>query len=110
MTSQFAEEDRELPVELPTASEARALVAGSAQVFITIDAEGTYYVDGQSLDTPALQAMLRGIVANHSQSPSVKIRADRRTECQALIKAMNLCSKLGIVDYSVATSSTGRTQ
>ena len=108
VTSQYAEEDRELSVVLPTASEAQPLVSRPAQVIVSIDANGTYYVDGQLLGSDDLQRLLEQVVANHPLPPSVNIRADHRTECQALVRVMNLCNQVGILDYSVATSGGGR--
>lgn len=107
MAIRFAEEDRELDVVPPTANEARPLVVLPKQIFVSIDKDGTYYLEGQPLDTEALEVALRQVVANNPSNPSVKIRGDQRSECRSLVAVMNLCNKVGIVDYSVATSSKG---
>ena len=107
VASRFAEEDRELDVVLPTASEAQPLVVQPRQVFVNIDQEGTFYLGGEHLDSQGLELALKRVLANNPAHPSVKIRADRRSECQSLITVMNLCNRVGILDYSVTTSSEG---
>ena len=50
VATRFAEEDRELDVELPTASEAQPLTVKPKEVFVNVDQEGSYYVGGHMLD------------------------------------------------------------
>ena len=44
VATRFAEEDRELDVVLPTASEAQPLVVQPQQIFVNIDQDGTFYL------------------------------------------------------------------
>ena len=110
VSTRFAEEDRELDVVLPSASEALPLVVKPKQVFVNIDQDGTYFVEGKQLRDDGLETTLRQIVANHPHDSSVKIYADRQTRCQSLITVMNLCNRVGILDYSVTTSTKGGSQ
>ena len=111
VATRFAEEDHELDVVLPTASEAQPLVVQPQQIFVNIDQDGTYFLGGQLLEPNQLEMALRQIVANNPANSSVKIRADQRSHCQSLITVMNLCNQVGILDYSVTTSiQTGGSQ
>ena len=104
VATRFAEEDRELDVVLPTASEAQPLVVQPQQIFVNIDQDGTFYLGGEHLDSKQLEMALRQNAANNPANMSVKIRADQRSDCQSLITVMNLCNQVGILDYSVTTS------
>ena len=104
VATRFAEEDRELDVVLPTASEAQPLVVQPQQIFVNIDQDGTFYLGGEHLDSQQLEMALRQNAANNPANMSVKIRADQRSDCQSLITVMNLCNQVGIFDYSVTTS------
>ncbi|MCH2129001.1 MAG: biopolymer transporter ExbD [Pirellulaceae bacterium] len=104
VATRFAEEDRELDVVLPTASEAQPLVVQPQQIFVNIDQDGTFYLGGEHLDSQQLEMALRQNAANNPANMSVKIRADQRSDCQSLITVMNLCNQVGILDYSVTTS------
>ena len=104
VATRFAEEDRELDVVLPTASEAQPLVVQPQQIFVNIDQDGTFYLGGEHLDSQQLEMALRQNAANNPANMSVKIRADQRSDCQSLITVMNLCNQVGILDCSVTTS------
>jgi len=108
VATRFAEEDRELDVVLPTASEAQPLVVQPQQIFVNIDQDGSYFLGGKHLSADQLETALRELVANNPANSSVKIRADHRSHCQMLITVMNLCNQVGILDYSVTTSVQGR--
>ena len=107
VATRFAEEDRELDVVLPTASEAQPLVVQPQQIFVNIDQHGIFYMDSRHLDEEQLELALKKVAANNPAHPSVKIRADHRSECQSLITVMNLCNRAGILDYSVTTAGNG---
>ena len=52
VATRFAEEDQELDVLLPSAADAKPLVAKPKLLFVNIDDQGRYYFDGamQSVD------------------------------------------------------------
>ena len=58
VATRFAEVERELPVALPQASEARPISARPSELFINIDAAGTYFVTGQIVSLAELDAKL----------------------------------------------------
>ena len=105
VATRFAEEDRELDVELPTASEAQPLTVKPKEVFVNVDQEGSYYVGGHMLDADGVEAVLQQAVVNNPASQSVIIRADRTVEFQAVVTVMNLCNKVGVADYKLSTAN-----
>lgn len=105
VASQFAEEERSLEVVLPSASEARPLTATPTEVFVNIDHEGKYFVDGRIMQIDEVEAVLRQAVANNPANQSVIIRADKRVPFDAVVGVMNACNKVGARDYKVTTAN-----
>ena len=103
VVSRFAQEDRELDVILPSASEARPLTARPKEVFVNIDQQGRYFVEGNILEEPEVEAYLVRAARDNPLGQSVVIRADKRVQFDSVVVVMNLCNKAGIRDYTVTT-------
>ena len=103
VVSRFAQEDRELDVILPSASEARPLTARPKEVFVNIDQQGRYFVEGNILEDPEVEAYLLRAARDNPLGQSVVIRADKRVQFDSVVVVMNLCNKAGIRDYTVTT-------
>ncbi len=103
VTTQFAQEDYELAVVLPAASEAQPLIAEPKELFVNIDRQGDYVVDGRVMTRDEVEEVLRQAVANNPVNQSVVIRADKRVEFDYVVAIMNLCNRTGVRDYSVTT-------
>lgn len=103
VTTRFAQEDYELAVVLPSASEAQPLMVEPKELFINVDRQGNYVVDGQIMVRDEVEEVLRQAVANNPVNQSVVIRADKRVEFDHVVAIMNLCNRTGVRDYSVTT-------
>lgn len=103
VATRFAEEERELDVMLPEASEAQPLTVQPRELFINIDREGRYFVTGKTLSLDQLHHVLKTAWVNNPGSQSVVIRADRRCLWDSVVAAMNACNKAHIHDYRVTT-------
>jgi len=103
VATRFAEEEREMDVQLPDASEAQPLTSKPRELFINIDEKGRYYVTGKILTLPALESVLKQARNNNPGRASVVIRADKRVTWQYVVSAMNACNKARIRDYRVTT-------
>jgi len=103
VASKFAEQERELDVLLPSASEAQPLIDKPREVFINVDAEGRYFVTGKFVTLDELHPVLNRAWVNNPGRVSVVIRADKRCRWQYIVSAMNACRKAHIRDYRVAT-------
>jgi biopolymer transport protein ExbD len=108
VASKFAEDERELNIVLPHASEARPLTARPEVLFVNVDREGHYVIDRQTLNAQALEARLKQASANNPGRQTVEIRADRRCLWEFVVEVMNLCNKAGIRDYRVTTTALER--
>jgi len=101
VATKFAEEERELDVLLPDASEAQPLTSKPRELFINIDADGRYFVRGEILTLDELYAALKLAWVNNPGRASVIIRADKRCSWQYVVAAINLCLKANIRNYRV---------
>jgi biopolymer transport protein ExbD len=107
VATRFAQEDRELEVELPTASEARPLTEEPKELFVNIDKDGNYFVSGQRLAASEVEVALRQAVADNPVNQSVVIRADKRVPFDFVVTVMDLCNQAGVRDYTVTTQGEG---
>lgn len=105
VATRFEEDERQMDVVLPEASEAMPLVTQPRELFINIDQKGRYFVNAAQLAPAELLASLRQAHADNPGKATVIIRADRRCVWQAVATAMNLCNKAHIRDYRVTMSS-----
>jgi biopolymer transport protein ExbD len=103
VATRFAEEERELDVMLPEASEAQPLTSKPREMFINIDEEGRYFVTGKILTLAELDRVLKTAWVNNPSRQSVVIRADKRCRWEFVVAAMNACNKAHIHDYRVTT-------
>ncbi len=107
VATRFAEEERELDVLLPDASEAQPLTSKPSELFINIDQQGRYYVTGKILAAEELERTLKAASVNNPGRASVIIRADKRVAWSYVVAAMNACNKARIRDYRVTTLKGG---
>lgn len=105
VATRFAEEDRELDVTLPSASEAKPLIVKPRDVFINIDQQGNYFLGSRQMDVSQLERALAQIGVNNPLTQSVKIRADRRCTWQHVAVAIDLCHRAGIHDVKATAGA-----
>ena len=75
---------------------------------IVINEQGEYFINDEQVINTELATLKRAIekaVAGQDEPPVV-IRADARTPHQAVIRAMDAASQLGLVKMSLATSQS----
>ena len=103
VATRFAEEERELDVLLPQASEAQPLVSQPKEMFVNVDEDGRYYVSGKILDIDQLYPVLKAAWVNNPHQASVVIRADKRCQFQYVVAVINACEKANIRHHPVTT-------
>ena len=106
VATRFAEEERELDVVLPDASEARPLTSKPRELFVNIDKDGRYYVTAKVVNLPQLQKILEAAYVNNPGRASVVIRADKRSRLEYTVAVINACKKAKIRDYRLTTKKT----
>lgn len=103
VATKFAEEERELDVMLPEASEAQPITVKPREMFINIDRDGRYFVTGKTVSLHDLEQVLQMVWVNNPGRASIIIRADQRCPWKFVVAAMNACTKAKIRDYRVTT-------
>ncbi len=106
VASQFADEERQFQVTLPTASEAQPMTQRPKEIFVNIDQHGVFFVDRRTMAADELEAVLRQAVADNPTSQTVVIRADKRVPLEPVVTVMNLCKKVGVRDYPLTTDNS----
>ncbi|MCB9938749.1 MAG: biopolymer transporter ExbD [Planctomycetaceae bacterium] len=107
VATRFAQEDREIDVPLPDASEAMPLTIAPKELFINIDQDGKFLVNGQTLEADELEEVLVRAVTNNPVNQSVVIRSHKRAAVEYTVTAINLCKRAGIRDYMMNTIGEG---
>lgn len=100
VATRFADEDRELLVPLPDASEAKPITYIPQELFVNIRENGEYVVNRQTVDEVELEDILRRAAVNNPANQAVRIHADKRVAFQAVVTVVNLCKRAGIQDYT----------
>jgi biopolymer transport protein ExbD len=103
VATRFEEEERELDIVLPQASEARPLIAQPKELFVNVTEAGRYFVSGELLSEAGLETALKQAWMNNPGRQRVIIRADGDSRTKHIATVMNLCNRAGIRDYSLAT-------
>ena len=104
VATRFAEEDRELEVMLPTASEAKPLVVKPREMFINIDHRGAYFFGNKQMDLKEMEETLQTADTNNPFGQMVIIRADKRCTWDAVVAAIDACHRAGIHDIRPTTA------
>ncbi len=107
VATKFAEEEREMNVRLPEASEAMPLTSKPRELFVNIGANGRYYVSAKTVTLDELQPILQRAEVNNPGRASVIGRADGRCPWKYVVAVMNACQKAKIRDYRVTTRGAG---
>lgn len=104
MVSSTFDRYSKLKVQLPQAS-ATKVTKQVDPVTISIDSKGKYYINDRQLVNSSLsvlkQALQKTVGDNYDQA--IVLRADARTPHQAVVRAMDAASQLGLTRLSIAT-------
>ncbi len=105
VATRFAQDDRELPVQLPSAASAVPMTAEPTELVVNVDAAGQYMILGERMGLDKVESTLRRAVADNPINQMVIIRGDRNVAFQAVVSVMDLCTKLKVPSYKISTES-----
>ena len=80
VATRFSEEERQLEINLPEATEALPAAIQPNEIVINIDANGRYYIEGKFRQLEQVEQILRRAQTNNPLSQTVVIRADKATD------------------------------
>ena len=104
MVSTTFDRHAKLKVELPEAS-AKQTQQQQQSIVLSIDAKGNYFINDRQLVNTRLETLkiaLQKTLADEKDVPLV-LRADAKTPHQAVVRAMDAASQLGLTRLSIAT-------
>lgn len=105
VSSRFAEEERELELNLPSVSEALPATAQPQELVVNINREGKFFIDGGFRLVEQVEQILRRAQSNNPLTQTVVIRADKSADWEHVAVAMSLCKKVGINEYTAITDN-----
>lgn len=101
----------ELKITLPTASNTAAASAED-KLELLIDGQGRYYINGREVlnnqPETLFQAMSMTLEEMGNNTPPLVISADAAVNYQAVVTAMDIAGRLGLTNFSMATSQSER--
>jgi biopolymer transport protein ExbD len=106
VATRFAEEERELEVKLPTASEARPLIIKPRDIELSIDEAGNYYFGASgAMPLEQIEQALAEAAANNPLSQTVVIRAHESCRWNDVANAVNICHRAGLTDVKTSVAA-----
>jgi len=96
--------EKDIPIVLPTSSATlvKAEAARQEPLVLTIDAQGTVYIDRHKLTLQTLHDRLRDEAAKDPARP-IRLDGDRRTPYQHIVHVLDLCQFEGLTQVSLHT-------
>lgn len=111
MVTTTFDKDAKININLPTTQNAAAAPL-KMPMEIIIDAKGKYFVDGRevlnSKPETLFRAMSQALTERGEKTPPLIISADAGTNYQTVVTAMDIAGRLGLTNFSMATSQSGK--
>ena len=105
VAARFAQEDRELPVQLPSAKSAVPMTMEPQIMIVGIDVQGQYVLNGRTISLDEVETDIRQAVTNNPVNQTVIIRGDKRVPFQHVVSLMDICQRLKVPTYKVTTAA-----
>lgn len=103
LATTIAQVEREMNVTLPFAGSSAPISTSLRELIINVDAEGRAFVNGRPIESDALGAMIRDLVAGNPQQ-KVSVRGDRRTAYSNVVGVLDVCKANGIQEPYLDTA------
>ncbi|GAA0402680.1 biopolymer transporter ExbD [Cocleimonas flava] len=111
MVTTTFDKDAKININLPTTT--NAVPSPKKQPMeVIIDGNGKFFVDGREVlnnkPETLFRAMTQALNERGEQTPPLVISADASTNYQAVVTAMDIAGRLGMTNFSMATSKSTR--
>jgi biopolymer transport protein ExbD len=104
VAAKFVKEEREVRVQLPSASEARPLTATPSELFVNVNQVGQIFAGNREVTPTELDTFLQQAAINNPNNQTVIIRADKRVPFDFVVTVMNACNKARLFDYKITSA------
>jgi len=106
VATKFAEIERDLAVNPPSARDARPVTAAPKELIVNVTLDGRYLVAGVEYPAEDLERLIaRAVEENPDQA--VVIRGDRQAILQLPVDVLNLCEKHAVRRKFLTTTQPG---
>jgi len=102
MGTRFAEEERQVDIQVPHVSHAQPLTAPPDDIIINVFPDGHIVVNQETLSPVELESRLAKAQRNFADQ-SVLIRGDGKGTYQSIMDVLSICQRARIHNYSLAT-------
>jgi biopolymer transport protein ExbD len=109
LTTSFTK-SAELKVALPTASQTTEVTSGD-KLELVIDGQGRYYINGREVLNTTPETLFQAMSQTLDElpnTPPLVISADANVNYQAVVTAMDIAGRLGLTNFSIATTQSER--
>jgi biopolymer transport protein ExbD len=100
--TRFAEEERQLDIQLPRVTHAQSLTAPPDEIIVNVFADGRLVVNQKPTSPSELQSLLATAYARFDDQ-AVLIRGEGHGRYQSVMDVLSICQRAGIHNYSLAT-------
>ena len=111
MVTTTFDKDAKININLPTSENATAS-ASKLPLEVIIDGQGKYFVEGREVlnnkPETLFRAMTQALNERGDKAPPLIISADAGTNYQSVVTAMDIAGRLGLTNFSMATSQSKR--
>ena len=111
MVTTTFDKDAKININLPTTTNAMASPT-KMPLEVIIDGNGKFFVDGREVlnnkPETLFRAMTQALNERGEKTPPLMISADANTNYQAVVTAMDIAGRLGLTNFSMATSQSQR--
>ena len=111
MVTTTFDKDAKININLPTTTNAMSSPA-KMPMEVIIDGNGKFFVDGREVlnnkPETLFRAMTQALNERGEKTPPLVISADANTNYQAVVTAMDIAGRLGMTNFSMATSQSQR--
>lgn len=110
MVTTTFDKNAELKIELPTASNTTAS-SNQDKLELLIDGQGRYYVNGREVLNNQPETLFQAMSQTLDEMdhiPPLVISADANVNYQSVVTAMDIAGRLGLTNFSMATSQSSR--
>ncbi|MEZ6064846.1 MAG: biopolymer transporter ExbD [Planctomycetaceae bacterium] len=99
--TQFAEEESQYEIDLPTARTAQPLTGGPDEIVVNIYRDGRLIVSEREVSVDELETLLRSARERYAKQ-AVTVRGDGSGPYQHVMTVLDLCRRTGIVNVQLA--------
>lgn len=110
MVTTTFEQEAKIKIDLPTATSSYPEAQDNILELI-IDSEGRYYLDKKEVINSKPETLFRAMTETLNQrkeKPSLIISSDANAGYQSVITAMDIAGRVGLTNFSLATSQSER--